>query len=84
VYAQVQVAGGDPIGFEKAQVGTLQAVAGGTRIPLSEGQYDWRYTEWTAALPSIPTGTVGKTLETARQPAADAIYSSLSAVGIVL
>jgi hypothetical protein len=84
VHLQLQVASGEPIGFEKAQTGDLQAVAGEKRIPLSEGEYAWRYSESKAILPRVFNGKVGKTLETAWQPTVEVLQSALTVVGVVL
>ncbi len=84
VHLQMQVAKGEPIGFEKAGTGDLLAVAGEKRIPLSEGGYAWRYSESPAIMPSLFTGKVGKTVEKAWQPTSEALHFSLSVVGVVL
>jgi hypothetical protein len=40
--AQVQVYRDCPVGFEKAETGQVQAVAGERRIPLPDGMYTWQ------------------------------------------
>ena len=84
VRLQLPVARGEPIGFEKARSGDLLAVAGAKRIPLSEGEYAWRYSESPAVFPSMFTGKVGKKLESAWQPASDVLHVSLSVASVVL
>jgi hypothetical protein len=84
VCAQVLIASGQPIGFEQVPTGDLQGVAGEQRIPLSEGEYAWFYSEPPAILPDMFTGKVGKTLETVWEPTMQAVRVPLTIVGVVL
>ncbi len=72
VRAQVQVASGKPIGFEKSETGELRAVAGEEKFSLPEGDYWWRL--------STPPPSIPKKLNAKFEVVADEAAKPVSAV----